>query len=65
MGAERKRLTIVHGILPKTDKTDFSMTSSERASQEEQNGSNFSSVAPSSEELWLEWHKFQLCSAFQ
>ena len=29
------------------------MISSERASQEEQIGASFSSVAPSSEELWL------------
>ena len=28
------------------------MIPSERASQEEQNGANFSFVAPSSEELW-------------
>ena len=27
---------------------------SERVSQEEQNGANFSSVAPSSEELWVQ-----------
>ena len=29
------------------------MISSERASQEEQNGANFSFIAPSSEELWV------------
>ena len=28
--------------------------SSERASQEEQNGTNFSFIAPSSEELWVQ-----------
>ena len=30
------------------------MISSERASQEEQNGANFSFIAPSSEELWVQ-----------
>ena len=29
------------------------MISSERASQDEQNGANFSFVAPSNEELWM------------
>ena len=29
------------------------MIASERASQEEQNGTNFSFIAPSSEELWV------------
>ena len=29
------------------------MISLERASQEQQNGANFSSIAPSNEEIWL------------
>ena len=45
--------TIVHGFRPKSENFDFGKKtiSSERASQKEQNGANFSFVAPSSEEL--------------
>ena len=44
---------VVHGFRPKTEKFDFGKKriSSERASHEEQNGSNFSFIALSSEEL--------------
>ena len=50
-----KPWTIVHGFRPENEKFDFGKKtiSSERASQEEQNGANFSSVAPSSEELYM------------
>ena len=55
MGAQRfyrkypaKRLTIVHGFRPKTEKFDFGKRIPyERASQEEQNDPNFSFIAPS------------------
>ena len=48
-----KRLTIVHGFWPKSEKFDSGKKSIslERASQEQQNDANFSSIAPSSEEL--------------
>ena len=48
-----KRLIIVHGFRPKSENLDFGkkIISSERASQEEQNGANFSLIAPYSEEL--------------
>ena len=39
----------IQGFWPKTENFDFGKK--ERASQEEQNGANFNSVAPSSEEL--------------
>ena len=50
-----KRLIIVHGFWPESENFDFGKKriSSERASQEEQNGANFSFIAPSSEELWV------------
>ena len=50
-----KPWTIVHGFRPENENFDFGkqMISSQRASQEEQNGANFSFIAPSSEELWL------------
>ena len=43
---------LVHGFWPETENFDFGekRIPSERASQEEQNGPNFSSVAPSSGE---------------
>ena len=43
---------IVHGFWPKSDGIDFGKQA-ERASQEEQNGVNFSFIAPSTEELWV------------
>ena len=48
-----KRLTIVHGFRPESENFDSckKRISSERASQDEQIGANFSSVAPSSEKL--------------
>ena len=48
-----KRLTIVHGFRPKSENFGFvkKRILSERASQEEHIGTNFSFVAPSSEEL--------------
>ena len=50
-----KPWTIVHGLGPENENFDFGkkMISSERASQEEQNGANFSFIAPSSDELWV------------
>ena len=59
MGAERFWINpvktpyyIVHGFRPENENFDFGKKriSSERASQEEQNGTNFSFIAPSSEE---------------
>ena len=49
----QKRLTIVHGFWPETEKFDFGKKRipPERAPQEEQNGTNFSFIAFSSEEL--------------
>ena len=50
-----KPWTIVHGFRPENENFEFGkkMISSERASQEEQNGANFSFLAPSSAEVWL------------
>ena len=48
-----KRLTIVHAFQPETETFDFNKKV-ERAPQEEQNGTNFSFTAPSSEE---QYHK--------
>ena len=45
-----KPWTIVHSFRPESENFDFTKNA-ERASQEEQNDANFSSVAPSSEEL--------------
>ena len=45
-----KRLTIVDDFRPETEKFDFAEIT-ERAPQEDQNGANFSFIAPSSEEL--------------
>ena len=54
---------IVHGFRPENEKFDFGikMHSSERISQEEQNGANFSFIAPSSEESWVPIY-IQLCT---
>ena len=50
-----KPWTIVYGFWPENENFDFSkkMISLERAFQKEQNGANFSFIAPSSEELWV------------
>ena len=58
MGAERNLIKTPYyspWFSPKIGKFGFrrNMVSLERACQEEQNGANFSSVAPSSEELWV------------
>ena len=49
-----KPWVIVHGFRPENENFDLDkkMISLERASQEEQNGANFSSIAPSIEEFW-------------
>ena len=49
---DRNAWTIVHAFRPKSENVDSGKNISERESQEEPNGANFSSVAPSSEELW-------------
>ena len=46
MGTERKRLTIVHGFRPETENFDFGKSTS----QGEHIGTNFSFIAPFSEE---------------
>ena len=48
-----KPWAIVHGFRPKTENFDFGkkMVAYERATQEQQNGANFSFTAPSSEKL--------------
>ena len=49
-----RSLLIMSCCMTPKKKNDSSKTmQSQRASQEEQNGVNFSSVAPSSEELWV------------
>ena len=55
LNSPAKPLTIVHGDdvgnSDMKNKPMYKMIVSERASQEEQNGANFSFIAPSSEEL--------------
>ena len=50
-----KTPSIVHGFWPESENFQLRQKRipSKRASQEELNGTNFSFVAPSSEELWL------------
>ena len=50
-----KPWTIVHGFRPENENFDFGkkMNAPARASLEEQNGPNFSFIAPSSVELWV------------
>ena len=45
------QLIIVHGFRPESDNFELGKTGYHCTSQEEQNGTNFSFVAPSSEEL--------------
>ena len=47
---QKALLHTLHGFWPETEKFYFGQTSLERASKVEQNGTNFSFLAPSSEE---------------